>query len=97
MLSGSISTSERVNKLSLKAALLYTWMLAHCDDQGRISADPHTVKGTVCPMRRDIRERDIQGLLEEASGRLPNPRWVTPPWVLREWETICDWVEPESQ
>ena len=28
-------------------------------------------------------------LLEEASGRLPNPRWVTPPWVLREWEAIC--------
>lgn len=33
-------------------------------------------------------------LLEEASGRLPNPRWVTPPWVLREWEKICGRQEP---
>ena len=40
MLSPTISTSERVNMLSTKAALLYTWLLAHCDDQGRLSADP---------------------------------------------------------
>ena len=33
-------------------------------------------------------------LLEEAVGSLPNPRWVTPPWVLRQWEAMCDWVEP---
>ena len=28
-------------------------------------------------------------LLEEASGRLPNPRWVSPLWLLQGWEAIC--------
>jgi len=30
-----------------------------------MSAEPKTIKGTVCPMRRDIRERDIEELLNE--------------------------------
>jgi len=32
--------------------------------------------------------------LEEAGAKVPNPRWVTPPWVLREWEAMCDQQTP---
>ena len=65
MLWGSISTSERVNRLSLKAALLYTWLLPHADDQGRMSGSPATIKAVVVPMQRDITESEILGLLDE--------------------------------
>ena len=33
-------------------------------------------------------------LLQEAGARVPNPRWVPPPWVWREWQAICGHVEP---
>ena len=65
MLWGSISTSERVNRLSLKAALLYTWLLPHADDQGRMSGSPATIKAVVVPMRTDITESEILDLLHE--------------------------------
>ena len=69
MLWGNISTSERVNQLSLKAALLFTWMIAHADDQGRMSGNPATVKGIVCPMRDDITKADIVDLLREIEDK----------------------------
>jgi hypothetical protein len=65
MLSPTISISERVNRLSLKAALLYTWLLAHADDQGRLSGDAKTVKAIVCPLRDDITREEIPRLLTE--------------------------------
>lgn len=65
MLWGQISVSPRVNKLSLKACLLYTWLIAHADDQGRMLADTNSIKGTVCPLRQDISEDDIATLLGE--------------------------------
>jgi hypothetical protein len=27
-------------------------------------------------------------LFEQAGARIPNPRWKTPPWVYREWQSI---------
>lgn len=65
MLWGSISTSERVNRLSLKAALLYTWLLTHADDQGRMSGDTETVKAVVVPLRKDIEVAEVPKLLIE--------------------------------
>lgn len=65
MLSPSISVSERVNELSLKGALLYTWMIAHADDQGRMSGVTKTLKARVVPMRDDVTKSDIDVLLEE--------------------------------
>jgi hypothetical protein len=59
MLAPTISTSERVNALSLKAALLYTWLIPHYDDQGRLSGDASTVKALVVPLRKDISEDDV--------------------------------------
>jgi len=37
LLYSTISSSERVSELGVKGALVYTWLLAHCDDQGRFA------------------------------------------------------------
>lgn len=50
MLHNKISTSSQVNKLSLPAKLLFTWMIAHADDDGRMKGDPACVKAKVVPM-----------------------------------------------
>lgn len=65
MLRKQISLSEQVNDLSLKAALLYTWMLAHADDYGRMHGSPRRVKAEVVPMRGDIADFDVLGCLQE--------------------------------
>jgi hypothetical protein len=54
-----------VNRLSLKAALLYTWLIPHVDDQGRVSGESATIKAVVCPLRKDIEEAEIPKLLSE--------------------------------
>lgn len=56
-LSKSISTSQKVNQLlpaKLKelaefGQVLYTWLIPHCDDWGRITGDPFSMKMTVMP------------------------------------------------
>lgn len=65
MLSPTISVSERVNQLSLEAALVYTWLLPHCDDMGRMSGKPATIKGMVVPLRDDITIEHIKRALRE--------------------------------
>jgi hypothetical protein len=65
MLSPTISTSERVNALSLKSALIYTWLVAHADDQGRLSANPATIKALVVPLREDISQEDVARALSD--------------------------------
>jgi hypothetical protein len=95
MLSPTVSVSERVSRLSLKAALLYTWIIPHCDDWGRMSAVPGTVKGTVVPMRHDIRTRDIPDLLSEIEHAGLIERYMNPskpdlgPNVLQ----VLDWQD----
>ncbi len=42
----SISTSERVANLEVKGALIYTWLITHCDAQGRIPGKPIVVSTT---------------------------------------------------
>jgi predicted transcriptional regulator len=69
MLSPTISTSPRVNAMSLKSVLVYTWLLAHADDQGRLTSNPATLKGIVCPLRNDITEQDIGRALTEMEER----------------------------
>jgi uncharacterized membrane protein YcjF (UPF0283 family) len=32
--------------------------------------------------------------LEDAGATVPNPRWVRPPWLRREWEAICGREDP---
>jgi hypothetical protein len=52
MLHKKISLSKDVGKLLLPAQLLFTWMISHADDEGRLYGDPITVKATVVPRTR---------------------------------------------
>ncbi len=65
ILSKDISISEQVNALSLKTALLFSWMLTHCDDAGRLSGKPSVIKAVVVPMRSDIDIPDIKAAINE--------------------------------
>jgi hypothetical protein len=53
MLNKSVSCNKDVaqltNELGGLAGLLWTWMIAHLDREGRMHGDPEVIKGTVCP------------------------------------------------
>lgn len=66
MVSKSISVSEKVNDLpEIFDMLLFTWLIPHSDDFGRLPGSPAKVKGLVVPMM-DKSKREI----EESLGRL---------------------------
>ncbi|MCP4651098.1 MAG: hypothetical protein GY853_13605 [PVC group bacterium] len=51
MLAKSICTSLRVSRLkSDTARLLFTWLIPHCDDDGRIQGEENYIKGLVFPL-----------------------------------------------
>ncbi len=52
MLHKKVSLSVQVNRLSLPARLLFTWMIPHADDEGRLKGDPEYIKATVVPMTK---------------------------------------------
>ncbi len=52
MLHKKISISTQVNRLSLPARLLYTWLIPHADDEGRLKGEPEYIKATVVPMTK---------------------------------------------
>ena len=60
----SISTSERVANLGVKGALLYTWLVTHCDSQGRMSGKPKVIKQQVVPFVDEITVVDVEKSLE---------------------------------
>ncbi|MFC2022825.1 hypothetical protein ACFLTL_01510 [Chloroflexota bacterium] len=60
----SISTSERVASLGIKGALLYTWLITHCDTQGRIPGKPRVIKHQVVPFIDEITVDDVAEALE---------------------------------
>ena len=60
MLRSQISLSEQVNDMSLKSTLLFTWLIAHVDDFGRILANPKRLKALIFPLRDDISVDDIK-------------------------------------
>ena len=59
---GQISQSNRVNKLSDKGVILYTWMIPHFDDDGRMDGDPEDVKFNIVPRRNMTVEEVINQL-----------------------------------
>ena len=61
----SISTSKKVNKVSMPAALLYTWAISHFDDEGLQEADPKYLKHEIVPYRDDIPLEGIKPLIIE--------------------------------
>lgn len=52
MLHKKISVSAQVNRLSLSARLLFSWMITHADDVGRLKGDPDYIKAMVVPMTK---------------------------------------------
>ena len=59
----SISTSERVSSLGVKGALLFTWLITHCDAQGRMPGKPVVVRQQVVPFIDEITVVDVQQAL----------------------------------
>lgn len=64
MISRTISTSEKVHKVSVGARLLFTWLILHCDDEGRMQGSPATVKAMVFPMA-DFTIEKVSEMLKE--------------------------------
>lgn len=66
-LSTAISLDPTVNRLAVTvgdfAALLFTWMIPHADDDGSISADAEELLFTVFPGRRDQSAEDVERVL----------------------------------
>jgi predicted nucleic acid-binding Zn-ribbon protein len=64
-ISTGLGSDKRLGKLAEKGPwplLLYTWAKPHCDDWGRMSADPYEFKMLVCP-GLDITEETIDEAL----------------------------------
>jgi hypothetical protein len=68
MISKSIATSEQVASVSLLADYLFTRMIPHLDQDGRMSGSPRTVRGIVCPLREDVTSEQVAGALGELDG-----------------------------
>ena len=64
MISKSISTSTRLSEVSTFAALLFTWIIPHCDDYGHLDANPKIVKAIVVPLRDETAE-DVAAALKD--------------------------------
>jgi len=66
MLSHTISTDARVAGLgSPLARLLYTWMIPHCDNLGRMPGEPASVRATVIPREQDVSDGDVHEWLQD--------------------------------
>lgn len=65
MLNRKISLDTKVAKLSLKATLLFSWLIPHTDAKGRIIAIPETIKGNIIPLLKHIKTHEIKPLLKE--------------------------------
>ena len=64
MISKSISVSEQVNGMSLLARLLFTWMIPHADDWGRMPGSSRTIRALVIPLG-DVNDDQVDGALSE--------------------------------
>lgn len=74
MLHGKISRSIQLGRLTLPAKLLFTWLISHADDEGRIRGEPEYIKATVFPMTR-YSFKKIRIWLEELAEQELIYRW----------------------
>lgn len=74
MIHNKISRSEQVNNLSFEAALLYTWMITHADDEGKLKGSSASVRATVFPMK-ELKNEDVEKLLQEIVDQDLIYRW----------------------
>jgi len=62
----AISQSRKLSLLSNDTGrLIYTWLLAHLDREGRFSADPSIIKGNIFPRIKNMTLRKIDNCLLE--------------------------------
>ena len=64
MISKSISVSEQVNGMTLLARLLFTWMIPHTDDWGRMAGASRTIRALVIPLV-DATDAEVEAALSE--------------------------------
>lgn len=64
MLKKSITTSERINKLSDKFALLYTWFIPFQDDFGLVWASVDKIKWMIVPARKSLNIKEIEKFID---------------------------------
>ena len=65
MIDNCISISEKINDLTIKEAFVYTWIIPHLDDWGRISGSPRKLKAIVFPMKKEISIGDLEEVLNK--------------------------------
>lgn len=66
MLAKRISTDARVRALpSATARLLFTWMIPHADNGGRLRAEPAYVRALVMPHEPNVSDADVASWLAE--------------------------------
>jgi len=65
ILKKTITTSERINKLSDKFALLYTWLIPFQDDFGLIWYSADKIKWIIVPNRKSLDKKEIEEFLNK--------------------------------
>lgn len=96
MLHKTISVSEQVSNLSIQAQLLFTWLIPHADDEGRLKGNPKHIKVMVVPCHQwtpeqvqdFLEEIDKQGLINfwEKDGQryIEFPNWKTFQYIAKD-------------
>lgn len=64
MISKTISTSKKLSRISLLAKVIYTWLIPHTDDFGRMDGDVESIKAIVIP-REKVSMGELQKALDE--------------------------------
>lgn len=81
MLHKKISVSLQVDRLSLGAQLLFTWMIAAADDEGRMKGEPQSIKANVVPMKKWTFSK-VKGYLMEMKNQ----------GIIYYWEQNGEWI-----
>ena len=89
MIHNKISRSEQVNNLSFEAALLFTWMITHGDDEGRLKGGAASVRATVFPMK-ELKNEDVERMLHEIESQGLIYRWSDKKGTYIEFPTWFD-------
>jgi hypothetical protein len=68
MIARKIATSEKLGQVSIKSALLYTWMTPFLDDFGCYYGDAPMHKRFIVPKRKDFTTKVIENCLKELAS-----------------------------
>lgn len=62
MLHKKISVSLQVNNMPIEDQLLFTWMIPHADDDGRLHGEANYIRSIVIPFKKWT-DKDVQEIL----------------------------------